>query len=92
MAVVRQQQLSGRVRHNGGERPLNDLDHLWLPFGHVQGVGQAALEPLAPACASNSPARAAMTPSLFSCSLKPRTTSAVAKGAASTANHAKVTG
>ena len=48
VAVVRQQQLSGRVRHNGGERPLNDLDHLWLPFGHVQGVGQAALEPLAP--------------------------------------------
>ena len=46
MAVVGQQELNRCVGHDGGERPLNDLDHLGLPLGHVEGVGQAALEPL----------------------------------------------
>ena len=33
--------------HDGGERPLDDVDHLGLALGHVQRVGQPALEALA---------------------------------------------
>ena len=47
VAVVGQQELDRRVRHDGGERPLNDVDDLGLALGHVQRIGQAALEALA---------------------------------------------
>ena len=47
VAVVGQEELDGRVRHDGGEGPLDHVDDLGLALGHVQRVGQAALETLA---------------------------------------------
>ena len=32
---------------HAGERTLNDVDHFWLTLGHVEGIGQPALEALA---------------------------------------------
>ena len=47
VAVVGQQQLDGSIGQDLAERPLDDVDHLRLALGHVQRVGQAALEALA---------------------------------------------
>ncbi len=46
MAVVRQEEFDGCVGHDSGERPLDHVDDLGLPLGHVERVGQAALEAL----------------------------------------------
>ena len=47
VAVVGQEELDRRVGHDGGERPLNHVDDLGLALGHVERIGQAALEALA---------------------------------------------
>ena len=38
---------TGAFGHDGGERPLDHVDDLGLALGHVQRIGQAALEALA---------------------------------------------
>ena len=46
VAVVRQEKFGRSFGQHGREGPLNDLNDLGLAFGHVQRVGQAALEAL----------------------------------------------
>ena len=47
MAVVRQQELDGGFGQDAGEGAFDHIDDLGLTLGHVQRVGQTALEALA---------------------------------------------